>query len=115
MRYDVTCFQGVLMKISSALFAAGSWRSQYSLEVSKEELPSHKCIKHIHSLIQQPQASIAGLEVAQVSIGTRVGVRHPTAKGHMHNRSVNSDPAKTRRGQLSTRPSTERTPYCQQE
>lgn len=95
------------MKISSALFAAGSWRSQYSLEVSKEELPSHKYIEHIHSLIQQPEGNIAGLEVAQLSIGTRAG--------HMRNPSVNSDPAKTRRGQLSTRPSTERTPYSQQE
>lgn len=115
MRYDVTCFQGVLTEISSALFAVGSWRSQYSLEVSKEELPSHKYIEHIQSLIQQPQANIAGVEVTQLSIGTRAGVRHPTTKGHMHNPSVNSDPAKTQRGQLSTRPSTERTPYCQQE
>lgn len=39
------------MKTSSALVAEESWRSQDSLEMPKDELLNHSCIKHLRSLV----------------------------------------------------------------
>lgn len=48
----------------SCLHSPQPWPPSHRLEMPKDELPNHNCIRHLRSVVQQQQGRIAELEKA---------------------------------------------------